>query len=239
MNAVLILSGAFGIFRKEVVVESGGYRCDVVDEDMELVLRLHRLNRLAGLPYRIALVPDPILWTEVPESLVVLARQRARWQRGLSESLCLNIKLLFHPRGGAAGWAAFPFIALFEWLGPLLEVLAYVLILAAWLFGLVSAQAFVAFMLVAIGMGIMVSVSVLLLEELSFHIYRKPGQLAWLLGAVIMENCGYRQLVAVWRLVGLLRWATAAGTHRGQGTKSAGWQHQQRPPPRSGSERLP
>ena len=240
MNAVLILSGAFGVFRKEAVVQAGGYRCDAVDGDMELVVRLHRLNRLAGLPYRIALVPDPILWTEVPESLVVLARQRVRWQCGLSESLSLNIRLLFHPRGGAAGWAAFPFTALFEWLGPLLEVLAYVMITAAWLFGLVSAQAFVAFMLVAIGMGIMVSVSALLLEELSFHIYRKPGQLAWLLGAVIMENCGYRQLIAVWRLVGLLRWATTARARRGMGTKSAGWQHQrQRPTPGSSSERRP
>ena len=219
MNAVLILSGAFGVFRKEAVVEAGGYRRDVVDADMELVLRLHRLNRLAGLPYRIALVPDPILWTEVPESLAALAKQRARWQCGLSESLSLNVRLLFHPSGGAAGLGAFPFNALFEWLGPLLEVLAYVLITAAWLFGLVSAQAFVAFMLVAIGMGIMVSVSALLLEELSFHIYRKPGQLAWLLGAVIMENCGYRQLVAVCRLSGLLRWARTARTRPRVGNK--------------------
>ena len=240
MNAVLILSGAFGVFRKEAVVEAGGYRRDAVDEDMELVVRLHRLNRLAGLRYRIALVPDPILWTEVPESLVVLARQRMRWQRGLSESLSLNIKLLFHPRGGAAGWAAFPFTVLFEWLGPLLEVLAYVLMTAAWLFGLVSAQAFVAFMLVAIGMGIMVSVSALLLEELSFHVYHKPGQLAWLLGAVIMENCGYRQLVAVWRTVGLLRWAIGARTGRGAGTRNAGWQQQQqRRAPGPSSERRP
>jgi hypothetical protein len=93
---------------------------------------------------------------------------------------------------------------------------------------------------VAIGMGIMVSVSALLLEELSFHTYRKPGQLAWLLGAVIMENCGYRQLVAVWRLAGLIRWATTARTRRGVGTKSAVWQHQrQRPTPRSSSERRP
>ncbi len=240
MNAVLIHSGAFGVFRKETVVEAGGYRCDTVDEDLELVVRLHRLNRLAGRPYRIALVPDPILWTEVPESLAVLARQRARWQRGLSESLFLNIRLLFHPRGGAAGWVAFPFTALFEWLGPLLEVAAYVLMTAAWLFGLVSVQAFVAFMLVAIGMGIMVSVSTLLLEELSFHIYRKPGQLAWLLGAVIMENCGYRQLVALWRLAGLLRWMAGSATRRGGITGGSGRpQPRQRPTADSTGQRRP
>jgi hypothetical protein len=106
-------------------------------------------------------------------------------------------------------------MALVEWLGPLLEVAAYVLMTAAWLFGMVSAQAFVAFMLVAVGMGILVSVSALLLEELSFHIYHKPGQLAWLLGAVMMENCGYRQLVAVWRLAGLLRWMGGRAARQG------------------------
>ncbi len=230
MNAVLILSGAFGVFKKAAVVEAGGYRCDVVDEDMELVARLHRLNRLAGRPYRIALVPDPILWTEVPESLTVLARQRLRWQRGLAESLFLNARLLFHPRGGAAGWAAFPFMALFEWLGPLLEVLAYVLMTAALICGLVSAQAFVAFMLVAIGMGIMVSVSALLLEELSFHVYRKPVQLAWLLGAVLMENCGYRQLVAVWRLAGLVQWMGTGVARRRQIAGGSGLQKPHRRP---------
>ena len=214
LNAVLIVSGAFGVFRKEAVVDAGGYRCDSVDEDMELVLRLHRLNRLAGGAYRITFVPDPIVWTEVPESLAVLSRQRLRWQRGLAQSLQLNIMLLFHPRGGAAGWAAFPFNTLFEWWGPLFEVLAYGLMTAAWFFGLVSLQAFVAFMLAAIGMGIMVSVSALLLDELSFHIYRKPGQLAWLLGAVIMENCGYRQLVALWRLAGLMSWMARSAPRR-------------------------
>jgi hypothetical protein len=86
----------------------------------------------------------------------------------------------------------------------------------------VSAQAFVAFMLVAIGMGILVSVSALLLEELSFQIYRKPGQLASLLGAVIMENCGYRQLVAVWRLAGLVRWMGGRTRHQGRFTGGRG-----------------
>jgi cellulose synthase/poly-beta-1,6-N-acetylglucosamine synthase-like glycosyltransferase len=224
-NAVLIVSGAFGVYKKEAVVAAGGYRCDSVDEDMELVLRLHRLNRLAGRPYRITFVPDPIVWTEVPESLGVLATQRVRWQRGLAESLLLNIRLLFHPRGGAAGWAAFPFTALFEWWGPLFEVLAYVLMTAAWFFGLMSAQAFVAFMLAAIGMGIMVSVSALLIDELSFHIYHKPGQLAWLLGAVIMENCGYRQLVALWRLAGLASWL-AQSAPRGRPSSAVSQPHQ-------------
>ena len=113
LNAVLIISGAFGLFRRSAVVEVGGYRTDTVGEDMDLIVRLHRLHRIEGRPYRITYVPDPICWTEAPESLAVLRKQRERWQRGLAESLAGNLRLLCHPRGGAVGWIAFPFFLLF------------------------------------------------------------------------------------------------------------------------------
>jgi cellulose synthase/poly-beta-1,6-N-acetylglucosamine synthase-like glycosyltransferase len=224
LNAVLIISGAFGIFRKEVVVEAGGYRSDTVGEDMELVVRLHRLHRSRGAPYRIVFVPDPICWTEAPESLRVLKNQRVRWQRGLSESLTMNLGLLFHPRGGAAGWLAFPFMAVFEWLGPLIEVGGYVFMISAFLLSAVSAEAFWTFMLVAFGFGLVLSVSSLLLEEISFHIYPKPGQIAVLLLVVVLENFGYRQLNALWRLWGLMLWLFGSEARWGEMTRKASWQ---------------
>jgi len=224
LNAVLIISGAFGVFRKDVVVEAGGYRTDTVGEDMELVVRLHRLHRTRRIPYRIVFVPDPICWTEAPESLRVLKNQRVRWQRGLSDSLTMNIGLLFHPRGGAAGWLAFPFMALFEWLGPLIEVAGYAFMIAAFAIGAVSTEAFVTFMLVAFGFGLILSVSSLLLEEISFHIYPKPRQIAVLLLIVIIENFGYRQLNSAWRLWGLLLWAFRSKARWGEMTRSASWQ---------------
>lgn len=224
LNAVLIISGAFGVFRKDVVVEAGGYRSDTVGEDMELIVRLHRLHRTRRIPYRIVFVPDPICWTEAPESLRVLKNQRVRWQRGLSESLTMNIGLLFHPRGGAAGWLAFPFMALFEWLGPLIEVAGYAFMIAAFTMGAVSTEAFVTFMLVAFGFGLVLSVSSLLLEEISFHIYTKPYQIAVLLLIVIIENFGYRQLNSVWRLWGLLLWAFRSKARWGEMTRNASWQ---------------
>jgi len=92
LDATLIISGAFGLFRRSTVVGVGGYATsrtsgETVGEDMELVVRLHRRLREAGTPYRIAFVPDPVAWTECPETLAVLGRQRDRWQRGLLESL--------------------------------------------------------------------------------------------------------------------------------------------------------
>jgi cellulose synthase/poly-beta-1,6-N-acetylglucosamine synthase-like glycosyltransferase len=191
---------------------------------MELVVRLHRLHRATGTRYRIVFVPDPICWTEAPESLRVLRSQRTRWQRGLAESLTLNLGLAFSRRGGAPGWFAFPFMALFEWLGPLIEVAGYAFMLAGLATGLVSGAAFAAFLLLAIGLGVALSVCALLLEEISFHIYKRPRELAVLAAAALLENFGFRQLVALWRLEGLLRWASGSRARWGEMTRSAGWQ---------------
>ena len=224
MNAVLVISGAFGLFRRNAVVEVGGYRTDTVGEDMELVVRLHRHYRTRRLPYRIVFVAEPICWTEAPETLRVLRSQRVRWQRGLSESLTMNRGLLLHPRGGAPGWIAMPFMIAFEWLSPLLELAGYVFMIGGWLAGIVSAAATAAFMLVAVGFGVLLSVSALLLEEIDFRIYPGFRHVAALLAAAVAENLGYRQLVSWYRLVGLARWATGRKATWGKMTRSAAWQ---------------
>ena len=224
LNAVLIISGAFGVFRKEAVVAAGGYRHDTVGEDMELVVRLHRLHRLSRRPYRIAFLPDPICWTEAPESLKVLRSQRTRWQRGLGESLAHNWRLLLHPHGGAPGWLAFPFMLGFELLGPVVEVAGYVFMTAGFLLGIVSGTAFLIFMLLAIGLGMTLSASALLLEEISFHIYKRPRELFILAVVAVIENLGYRQLVTLWRLQGLIQWLARTRGHWGEMKRTASWQ---------------
>lgn len=224
MNGMLIISGAFGVFRKDAVVLAGGYRRDTIGEDMELVVRMHRLLRARKQPYRIEFVPDPVCWTEAPEDYRTLKNQRVRWQRGLAESLNANWGLVFSRNGGVPGWVAFPFMVLFEWLGPLVELGGYAFMLWAFFTGLVSWQAFGAFLFVAIGLGILLSASGLLLEEMSFHIYPRGKQLLMLGLVVILENFGYRQLNAVWRLTGLYRWAmqkeSSWGAMRRKGTWS-------------------
>ena len=224
MNAVLVISGAFGLFRRSAVVEAGGYRTDTVGEDMELVVRLHRHYRIRRARYRIVFVAEPICWTEAPETLRVLKNQRARWQRGLSESLSLNRGLLLHPRGGAPGWVAMPFAVVFEWLSPILELAGYAFMIGGWLAGIVSGAAAAAFMLAAVGFGVLLSVSALLLEELDYRIYPNFGHVAVLLLAAIAENLGYRQLISWYRLVGLAHWVTGRKPTWGKMTRSAAWQ---------------
>lgn len=221
LNALLIISGAFGLFHKETVVAAGGYRTDTVGEDMELVVRLHRHLKGRRGSYRITFVPDPICWTEVPETIRTLGRQRIRWQRGLVESLWLNRSLLF--RGGAVGWLSFPFTMFFEGFGPVVEIAGYGFFVGGAIAGVLSVDAMLIFLLAAIGMGVLLSVSALLLEELSFHVYPHPGQIGLLFLAALVENFGYRQLNSVWRLVGLTRWLFGRKGEWGQMTRSAAW----------------
>lgn len=224
MNALLIISGAFGLFHKETVVSVGGYSADTIGEDMELVVRLHRLLRKRNQKYRITFVPDPICWTEAPENIRVLQHQRIRWQRGLAESLFKNIGLLFHPKSGPVGFLAFPFMMIFEWFWPVIETFGYAIIIIGFATDFINLQAFLVLMGIAIGFGILLSATALLLEEMSFHIYQRPIELFRLLLAVIVENFGYRQLNSVWRLIGLLQWLVGKKATWGEMTRSSNWQ---------------
>ena len=208
LNALLIISGAFGVFRRTTLVEAGGYSVDTIGEDMELTMRLHRMHRLAGRAYRIAFVPEAVVWTEAPESLAVLRSQRTRWQRGLMESLWRHRRLFFHRKAGAVGWLACPSMLLIEGLGPLVELLGYVVMTALIVFDLIAWPAFGAFLLLAFGSGLMLSASALLLEEMAFRTYPRPRHLAVLLLAMVVENLGYRQLTVWWRTVGTFKWLT-------------------------------
>ncbi|MBA2524882.1 MAG: glycosyltransferase family 2 protein [Pyrinomonadaceae bacterium] len=223
MNALPLISGAFGLFHKDSVIAVGGYRHDALGEDMELVMRLHRHFRLQGKPYRIKFVPDATCWTEAPESRRVLKNQRVRWQRGLMESVLMNRELLFHPRSGWLGWFAIPFVFFFEGLGGLVEVVGLLFMITSLALGLISGQAFVAFLLVALGLGLLLSTTALLLEEITFHTYPKTKHLLLLFAAIVLENFGYRQLNAVWRVIGLYKWMIKGQAKWGEMTRTASW----------------
>lgn len=203
LNATLIISGAFGLFRRSAVVAAGGYATDTVGEDMELVVRLHRTLREAKEPYRIRFVPDPVAWTECPERLRVLGRQRDRWQRGLAQTLVRHRSMLLNPRHGRVGMLSYPFFFFLEMLGPLIELLGYLALPILLLLGRVDLAFALVFLAVSVGLGMVLSLLAVALEELSFRRYPRRGDLWRLFGLALLENMGYRQLQAWWRLKGL------------------------------------
>lgn len=200
LDALLIISGAFGMFRRDVALACGGYNTDTVGEDMELVTRIHRMLLERGTPYRVVFVPDPVCWTEAPETLRTLGRQRNRWHRGLLDTMLLHRTMFFRRRYKTVGMLAFPFYVVFELLGPLIEMAGYVVIPIATALGILQLPTFVLFMIMAIVYGIFVSIAAVLLEEISFQRYPRPADLLRLLLHAFFENLGYRQVTVWWRV---------------------------------------
>ena len=204
IGATLIISGAFGAFRRSVVADAGGFDTTTVGEDMELIVRLHRHCRDLGRPYRIEFIPDPVAWTEAPETIAQLGRQRDRWQRGLAQVIGRHRRMVLNPKYGVPGMVALPYFVAFELLGPVVEVLGYVAFVAAVVTGRASPAYTVAFLALAVFLGTAISVAAVALEELSFRRYRRFGDLLVLLGVALIENFGYRQMSTLWRLRGLV-----------------------------------
>ena len=203
-NMLLIISGAFGIFRRDAVVEAGGFRADTVGEDMEIVTRLHRIYRERGQKYRVVFQPDPVCWTEAPESTKILRNQRNRWQRGTLQVLGYHRKMILNPRYGMVGLFAMPYYLIFEALGPILEFSGFVVTILALALGLLDWRFAQLVFLAAIVYGAVISVGSVLLEELSFRRYPRVSDLLTLALVGIAENFGYRQLTTWWRLRGIV-----------------------------------
>jgi cellulose synthase/poly-beta-1,6-N-acetylglucosamine synthase-like glycosyltransferase len=202
----LIISGAFGLFRRDAMIGVGGYLHDTVGEDMELVARLRTKGLEEGGPHRVEFVADPVAWTEVPQSIRGLGRQRDRWHRGLADVVWRYRRLFFNPRYGSLGLVVYPYFVLIELLAPVIEVLGLILLPIGIWSGALDPQFAILFLLVAYGLGLVLTVATLLLEEWTFHRYEAPGDLLILIAWTLLEPFGYRQMTLFWRIRGLLKY---------------------------------
>jgi cellulose synthase/poly-beta-1,6-N-acetylglucosamine synthase-like glycosyltransferase len=237
LDAILILSGVFAVFEKETVIRAGGYltplvqhrlveeyvggRLATVCEDMEIVVRLHRFVHDKLRPRRVAFLPHPVAWTEVPERLESLRKQRGRWYRGLRESLFYHRAMLFNPKYGRIGWFALPTFWLFEYYGPLIEALGYLFVASSMVlelgFGVpvMDWPYFVAFLVASLGWGMLVNVFAVLVGAWRFRYgladrlqrgllpFSRKRDVLILLGYAVLENFFWRWLTLYWRLRGL------------------------------------
>ncbi len=206
LDSMFIVSGAFGVFRKDMVVAAGGFETATIGEDFELVVRLHRCLREWKRPHHITLVPDPVCWTEVPEDFRGLSRQRNRWQRGLLETLWRHRSMCFNPKYGRIGLFSMPYFIFFEALAPIIEISGYLLFAVSILTHSVSGTFALLFFYVALLLGVLNSVVAVVLQEISGHRYQGLKAFGLLLFAAVAENFGYRQLTVWWRLKGTFDW---------------------------------
>lgn len=212
INAELALAGALTVFRKDVVVESGGHAV-AGDERAELVARLHRVLRQRRERYAVRFVPGTAGWKAVPETFAALQPLRIREQYALSEALGRNAAL-FGPRGGAAGLLAWPFLAIFEILGPLLEMAALVFLAAMLAAGLLSFAQVALFAAFVVSLALLAAVAAIVVEEAWFRQYPEYGQVATLARTAFAEALLYRPILSAWRAMGTLAWMRAGAARR-------------------------
>jgi cellulose synthase/poly-beta-1,6-N-acetylglucosamine synthase-like glycosyltransferase len=211
LRSLLIISGAFGLFHRRRVVDAHGYLTrsehylkDTVGEDMELVVRLTRSLRENGTPFAIQYAYDANCWTEIPERLKILGRQRDRWQRGLLDILTFHSKLIGNPRYGRTGLLGFPYFLLFEALGPWFEAEGYLVLIASLVLGAIGLPLFLLLFTATVLLGLLVSIASLMIAERRRDYFPMRDKLILVLFA-LLENFGFRQLVSLMRVRGFLR----------------------------------
>ena len=199
MNGLLIISGAFGVFRRDVIVALGGFSRDTLGEDMEMTMRIHHVLRPQMEDARVEFVPDAVCWTEAPSTMGGLRNQRVRWHTGLIDDFRLHRRMFGRPRYGAAGTVAMPYMFLFELVEPLVEVGGFAIVITLLIYDAVNWTYLVAFVLIAALTGAVMSAASLLREEGGFHRYRAKD-LARLTAWAAVEAFWFRPPQAWWRL---------------------------------------
>jgi len=207
LNSLLVISGAFGVFRRDQIVAMGGYltgkgqlRQDTVGEDMEAVVHLYEHMKKGKEKIKIDYAYNANCWTEVPESLESLMRQRDRWHRGLVEVILYHKNMFLNWKYGAVGLIAFPYFVFFELLGPFLESVGYLLLVVPFFLGLLNSRIILFMFFIAVVLGIFISTVSLFLAEKGV-LYFKGRDFRSVVFTAFLENFGWRQFISFLRPV--------------------------------------
>ncbi len=202
LDGLLLISGALGMFNREIVIQAGGYHTDTVGEDMELVVRIRRYMVEQNIPYDVVYIPDPLCWTEVPEDLRTLAKQRSRWTRGTLETLISHRKLFMNKKFGKLGLLGYPYWLIFEWFAPIIEFFGIL-----WFFFLViTGKLNWPFFLLLSGFvyffAVSLSIWAVVFEEITFHKYEKRRDVLRLIATAFLQPIFYHPIILVFNVKG-------------------------------------
>ena len=200
LNGLLLISGAFGAFDREIVIKAGGYDHGTVGEDMELVVRMRRYMEERKLPYKVSYIPDPLCWTEAPSTFKILGRQRNRWTRGTIETLRIHRKMFFNRRYGVLGLISYPYWFFFEFLAPLIEFVGFCAFLLFCFLGLMDWSFFFALLGFIFSFGFLYSTFAILMEVLTYNQYKKGKYILQLMATAFLEPILFHPFV-VWSAV--------------------------------------
>ncbi|MCD6347460.1 MAG: glycosyltransferase family 2 protein [Bacteroidales bacterium] len=204
LDGLLLISGALGLFDKQLVIDCGGYYSKTVGEDMEITVRMRRYMVESNLPYEVAYIPDPLCWTEVPENLTILGRQRNRWTRGMIDTLNIHKKIFMNPTYGRFGILGYPYWFLFEWLVHIIEFIGILYFITVVLFGQPNWGFFGLMFAFVYAFAVAQSIWSVLFEELTYHKYNKASDVLKLIFTAFIEPVAYHPFILYWAIRGNL-----------------------------------
>lgn len=203
-NGNLIISGAFGLFKKSSVLNIGGYDTNTVGEDMDLVVKLHSFYRKNRIPYNIKYAYDAICWSQVPEKYKDFKNQRRRWHIGLITSLINHKYILLNPKYGLIGVFSFLYFLIYELLSCILDIVGIVIVILSYFAGILSIEFLFVFFIFYITYGVAISVTSIMLENYVFNHIPSVWSILKLILLSIIECFGYRQICSWCRLTGII-----------------------------------
>ncbi len=208
MGTLLIISGAFGAFKKQAVIDVGGYTPKCIGEDIELVVKLHKDSYKNNKNSTVRFMPDPVCWTQPPSNIKDLIKQRKRWHIGLADTLFVKHRdMIFNPKYKKIGMLTIPYFCFFDFIGPVIEMLGYFFIPISWALGFLDFEFMISFYILGILYGTILSVGSLLLEENIFGKYPKISQILKLFFFAVVDNLGYRQVMTIIKIIAMLRFS--------------------------------
>ncbi len=204
LNGLLIVSGAFGAFDKEIAIQVGGYETRTVGEDMELVVRMRRHLEERKIKYRVTYIPDPLCWTEVPSDYKTLIKQRSRWMRGLVETLFAHRRIFFNPSYRVLGMLSYPYWFFYEFLAPIVESIGLFVFILFWMFGMIGWGFFFQLFIFIISFGYLFSAFAVLMEVLTYNQYKDRKDISRLVGSIYLEPFIFHFFVVFSSINGLI-----------------------------------
>nr|WP_315149737.1 glycosyltransferase [uncultured Flavobacterium sp.] len=194
INSLLLVSGALGMFDKEIVIKAGGYWHKSLGEDMELVIRMRKYMCEMKLPFSIQYIPESLCWTEVPGNKTILIRQRMRWARGLIQTLFLHKNLFFNPKYKKTAFFVLPYFFIFEFMIPIIEIVGIITTILFLIFFEVNYLFFFYISLVVYLFYLILTVVSIFLDDIIYKNYANAKEMIILILMAIIEPFFYHPI---------------------------------------------
>jgi cellulose synthase/poly-beta-1,6-N-acetylglucosamine synthase-like glycosyltransferase len=196
-GGAMCFPGAFTLYETQAVRDVGGYDVKNYSYDVDIIMKLHNYMRKSKYPYSIHYSPNAFAWCEEPSTFSGYWKQRNHWQRGMLRSITSHINILFNPRFGLVGFFNFPYYIVFEVFGPVIEFLSYVFVLFAWYLGIINGYALILFIILAWSYSAFLTSACILLNAITFNIYRRFSDILNMLSMTVVSMFGFRQFHAL------------------------------------------